>query len=291
MVDGVRQTGVGVVAYWKGTRIWSTRGATGPYVESYDTEMEALARGAERANEWLREAGEEAAPIRSIHFYTDNTGAIHRIYKATPGKAQACSLRFRDSVHDLLDRHPNCDVTIEWVPGHQDVTGNEAADCEAKRGRRETTTRDYRSAAFVANMRKREMADTWKTQWEQDTGQLARSDFLKANKLTPRTHPTRRMRELPRETFSRVFQCRTGHAHIGSYYRRFIAEENTECPCGEATVQTRDHILRECTIHDIHRHLLLNEDRQLNIDELVGSEKGIDRLAVFLEKSGAYAKH
>ena len=164
MVDGVRQTGVGMVAYWKGTRILSMRGATGPYVESYDTEMEALARGAEQVNEWLQEAGEEAAPIRNIRFYTDNTGAIHRIYKAMPGKAQACSLRFRNSVHNTLNRHPNCDITIEWVPGHQDVTGNEA-DREAKRGRHETITHDYRSAAFVANMQKREMAEAWKTQW------------------------------------------------------------------------------------------------------------------------------
>jgi hypothetical protein len=80
--------------------------------------MEALARGAEKANEWLREAGEEAAPIRHIQFYTDNTGAIHRIYKATPGNAQACSTRFRNSVHDILDRHLNCDIALKWVPSH-----------------------------------------------------------------------------------------------------------------------------------------------------------------------------
>ena len=253
--------------------------------------MEALARGAEKANEWLREAGEEATPIRHIRFYTDNTGAIHRIYKATPGKAQACSIRFRNSVHDILDRQPNCNITLEWVPSHQDVIGNEAADREANRGRREEITHVYRSAAFVGNMRKREMAESWKIQWEEDSGQRARSDFLQANKLTPQICPTRRMRELSRETFSRIFQCRTGHAHIGSYYRQFIVEESTECPCGEAVVQTREHILRECTLHDIHRHLLLNDDGNLNLDALLGSEKGIDCLADFLEKSNAYAKH
>jgi hypothetical protein len=99
------------------------------------------------------------------------------------------------------------------------------------------------------------------------------------------------MRELSRETFSRVFQCRTGHAHIGSYYRRFIVEENTECPCGEAVIQTREHILRECTLHNIHRRLLLNKDGELNVDELLGSEKGINRLAEFLEETDAYTKH
>ncbi len=52
-------------------------------------------------------------------------------------------------------------------------------------GRHETITRDYQSAAFVANMQKHKMAGAWKTQWEQDIGRLAQSDFLKANKLTP----------------------------------------------------------------------------------------------------------
>jgi hypothetical protein len=56
-------------------------------------------------------------------------------------------------------------------------------------------------------------------------------------------------------------------------------------------IQTREHILRECTLHDTHRHLLLNEDGELNVEELLGSEKGIDRLAEFLEETDAYAKH
>jgi hypothetical protein len=42
---------------------------------------------------------------------------------------------------------------------------------------------------------------------------------------------------------------------------------------------------------DTHRHLLLNEDGELNVEELLGSEKGIDRLAEFLEETDAYAKH
>ena len=105
--------------------------------------MEALVKGAKKANKWLREAREEATPIRHIQFYTDNTGAIHQIYKATLGKTQACSIHFCNSMHDILDRQPNCDIVIEWVPSHQDIIGNEAANHEASWGHQEEITHLY----------------------------------------------------------------------------------------------------------------------------------------------------
>ncbi|KAF9519371.1 hypothetical protein BS47DRAFT_1280097, partial [Hydnum rufescens UP504] len=57
-----------------------------------------------------------------------------------------------------------------------------------------------------------------------------------------------------RKTFSRLIQCRTGHAHIGSYYVKFVPDEDRRCQCGEPT-QTRDHILYECPIFNDERHL------------------------------------
>ena len=72
------------------------------------------------------------------------------------------------------------------------------------------------------------------------------------------------------------------HAHIGSYYSRFVPTELVECPCGEAR-QTRKHILLECKRYERFRRILgqHNEDRAL--DTLLGTEKGIARLAEFIE--------
>ncbi|KAF9515033.1 hypothetical protein BS47DRAFT_1274510, partial [Hydnum rufescens UP504] len=82
--------------------------------------------------------------------------------------------------------------------------------------------------------------------------------------------------------------CHTGHAHTGEFYRRQTIDEPTSCKCGCA-LQTRDHILLNCPLHNTHRHLL-GKGRQRLTRSLLGTEKGISRLAAFLEQSGAYDK-
>ena len=48
------------------------------------------------------------------------------------------------------------------------------------------------------------------------------------------------------------FTCMTtGHAPIGEYRQRFFPHLPTSCLCGEAEVQTREHIIMECNRHDL----------------------------------------
>ncbi|KJA13751.1 hypothetical protein HYPSUDRAFT_209278 [Hypholoma sublateritium FD-334 SS-4] len=45
---------------------------------------------------------------------------------------------------------------------------------------------------------------------------------------------------------SRMTQAILGHAPIGEYYSQFLPDEDRACPCGEAALETRDHILNHC---------------------------------------------
>src|SRR5258708_37276165 len=88
--------------------------------------------------------------------------------------------------------------------------------------------------------------------------------------------------------FSHTLQCQTGHTHIGDYYRCFVPSEKQNCHCSEM-LQTWSHILFECKTHRHHCHIL-GPRRTQQIEVLLGSEKGIRRLARFLEVSKAYEK-
>jgi len=47
------------------------------------------------------------------------------------------------------------------------------------------------------------------------------------------------------------FTCMTtGHAPIREYRQRFLPHLPSSCPCGEAEVQTREHIVMECNRHN-----------------------------------------
>ncbi|KAJ3865979.1 hypothetical protein EV359DRAFT_27801, partial [Lentinula novae-zelandiae] len=83
--------------------------------------------------------------------------------------------------------------------------------------------------------------------------------------------------------------CRTRHAFLGEYYAKFVPTEPIQCPCGART-QTRDHIIQTCEIYDDYRDLLWNVSDDLDIGEILGTEEGIEALAEFIEKSGAFKK-
>ena len=47
----------------------------------------------------------------------------------------------------------------------------------------------------------------------------------------------------------------TDHTPIGEYRQRFFLSLPTSCLCGKAKVQTREHIVMECDLHDPFTHL------------------------------------
>jgi hypothetical protein len=85
---GIRKTGYSIAAYQTGEQVFAECGPLGERVEGSNAEMEALSHGAEEVEARLR--GQNDGTIRTISFYSDNTGALQRIYKGTPGNSQEC---------------------------------------------------------------------------------------------------------------------------------------------------------------------------------------------------------
>ncbi|KAF8308862.1 hypothetical protein DL93DRAFT_2047216, partial [Clavulina sp. PMI_390] len=216
-----------------------------------------------------------------IYIFTDNTGAIQRIFEGTPGLAQRCSLQFRNNMLKVLDDHPQLRLTIEWVPGHHDIKGNDKADRLAKDGcDLAPTTPGWPSIALS-----RETGSI--TGWPQNGAPGPTS--LRQTNFRPQLTPTFRLRNYNCTTFSRLNQMWTGHAHTGSHYGRFVPSEPTECPCGHY-LQTRQHILQDCPDCDRFRHLLGEDEEDRSMEELLGTRKGVARLAEFIEVTDAFAK-
>jgi hypothetical protein len=87
-----------------------------------------------------------------------------------------------------------------------------------------------------------------------------------------------------------LIQCLTGHAHIGSYYDYMSIDEPTSCPCGEI-LQTRIHLILECPRFNNQRRLLRDKKtKRIDYETLLGTPRGIRRLAKFLEATNAYDK-
>jgi ribonuclease HI len=63
---------------------------------------------------------------RYIYIFTDNQAAIQRLNILKPGPGQSTSLVLSKISSNLYALKST--ITVQWVPGHTDVPGNELAD-------------------------------------------------------------------------------------------------------------------------------------------------------------------
>ena len=93
-----------------------------------------------------------------------------------------------------------------------------------------------------------------------------------------------------REAHARLIQAITGHGFFGEYYARFVPSQSTACPCGEAPIQTREHVIVECSLFEEQRHYLRAASRALSIPHILGTADGLQALSKFIINSRAFAK-
>ncbi len=87
------------------------------------------------AYQLLKEWAAKKARIgrQTVSIAVDNQASIqaHSRRTAQPGSYLTDEIRKMHS--NLVDRFPNMDITIRWIPGHEGLNGSEKADEEAKR--------------------------------------------------------------------------------------------------------------------------------------------------------------
>src|SRR5258708_31200892 len=162
---GRRQTGFGVIGYIQGRKVFERKEALGEHSEVFDMEMAGLHAATIEARHFIKNETLNRRPHK-IAFYADNTGAIHRIFKGSPGKAQEHSRGFRKEICKILNADMEAMVAISWCPRHQGIPSNEEANKLAKSGAKMPPERpNYKTQAYVTALHKHEMQEAWHHRW------------------------------------------------------------------------------------------------------------------------------
>ena len=280
------RTGAAAVAYNRGIEVSKRQIGLGGHAEVYDAEMAALSLGANQAAEYIA----THPNITHIALFTDNAAVTIAIADPSPQSSQVYAAEFHNTIRPLLEAHKELTISISWCPSHCGIKGNDRADQLAKEAtQRERQTPYSVSRSNAIRRSKSTVLKMWRLEWKK---QPPSGNYAIANRFPPSLQPTPhfRMHKDNRELFGRITQCRTGHSYTGEFRQRFLPtlEEPTTCPCDNTTLQTREHLLRECPKYEHHREVLRKISNTITLPVILGTKEGIKALSSFLKKSGAF---
>ena len=103
--------------------------ACGELCSNYEAEIIALTCAAELTFQYFSRCDHQAA---NVVIFTDSLSALQALenYSSSQDRDICC---LAQSLNKLLISY-DIEVTLQWIPGHEDVSGNERADRLAKEG-------------------------------------------------------------------------------------------------------------------------------------------------------------
>ena len=157
-------------------------------------------------------------------------------------------------------------TTLQWIPAHCGLRGNEIADTLAKQG----VHLEQIDSTTIYSEEKTIIKSCLKRKWK-----LEHPKYNKADAYN----------QLERHEQVVIFRLRTNHNKLKQHlYRTFKVGDTDQCPCGEEA-QTAEHILQKC---QMYKELRVRTWPQptLEAQKLYGCLTDLQRTAAFISKTG-----
>ena len=123
-----------------------------------------------------------------------------------------------------------CRVTLQWIPCHCGVGGNEEADWLSKMGNKLEQSAHPMSSIEVKSI----LRNNFRTEWRQRLDIGTEEDSI--HQLDTAAQVT-------------IFRLRSGHCQLIFHLHRLKISHSDECPCGTGP-QTLNHTLQSCPTFD-----------------------------------------
>ena len=143
------------------------------------------------------------------------------------------------AVNNLLTSY-DVQLTLQWIPGHCDLLGNEKADKLAKEGAKQDQPDTPASYKNIRRQLKNNSKEEWLKRWRE--GETGRAVFKEMKEPNPKDG----INSLTRKHQSAIFQLRTGHSKLNFSLNRFDPCYTPLCRNCPHPYETTEHVLFEC---------------------------------------------
>ena len=139
-------------------------------------------------------------------------------------------------IGQLINTHA-VEITLQWIPGHVQIPGNDRADALAKQGAMKT--QDVSSASI--NTAKQTIKETKRRIWMKEWSETDKGRTIFDHMPSP--NPNDSINKLNRSEQVSIFRLRSGHAPLNKHLTRIGAKNNPLCPlCGVYEETVKHHL-------------------------------------------------
>ena len=143
------------------------------------------------------------------------------------------------------------EITIQWIPSHCNIDGNEAADKLAKEGSSMEQPENPVPQSTCKQMIKSNIQTEWMSDWALDkTGRKLFPYMPKPNKKD-------NLNQLNRKQQTIIFRLRTQHVPLNAHLNRINPMHEPLCPLCDHAYETVEHFLFDCQkLYDLRENFL-----------------------------------
>ncbi|KAE9384489.1 hypothetical protein BT96DRAFT_737539, partial [Gymnopus androsaceus JB14] len=195
--------------------------------------------------------------VSTVSLWIDNTATISVTGSTASGPGHYLMDHFHTLLAKVKQRHPDLEITVGWVPGHEGIEGNEAADEEAK------------EAALRGSNPTRLLPHTFRKSLPMSCSATRKTFAKSLNKIrddmfrrSPRFSRFQKAAKGDATATARKFQTltsglhkvhtsilvhlRTGHCYLYTHLHRIGKIDSPDCPACKKEPETVHHYLLQC---------------------------------------------
>jgi ribonuclease HI len=241
----------------------------------YNGELEGATQGIEYASRI-------AKPGWIYKVYSDNQAGLYRLKTPSDNPGQACQIRAIQAAKLVYEKGAN--ISLNWVPGHEDVQGNEKADRLAKMATNIPSTSNETSWALLGMKIKGLRLQEWTRLVYKYVQKQANPESYSRKYKTKLGSKLLVPQGTKRHLASTLYQLKFGHGYFRSYLSRLGHSTNNRCYCGAK--ESPEHLLLSCPeLSEARIELKRDLPAQISLQLLLHTSIGIEKTLAFLART------